>query len=86
MQEERVRQPLPVASTIAAIRSVCTVASMLREEDLEEVISEVSRTETLMPFTDPTGFMAISDQLPGMGRIARALLVFRRELRKETGR
>lgn len=62
------------------LRAVNTVAMAFRPEDAEALLAEIDRTETLMPFLDPTAFREIGPQLQPLRGVLRAFLAYRRAL------
>lgn len=61
---------------------VCWQAMLVSVEDAQRLVHEINRTETLMPFVDPTGWRKIQDTEGGHKKVAEAFSIFRKELEK----
>jgi hypothetical protein len=66
----------------AQLHAIYRVALAVSVAEVEAYVSEIDRTETLMPLVDPTAYMRIGRNIPGHRDVARAFLDFRRELAK----
>lgn len=62
------------------VDTVCRLANCISLDDAKALVDEIERTDTLMPFIDPTAYLQICHTLPVHLRVARAFLAFRREL------
>lgn len=69
-----------IRATKMMIDGLAVMASKIPLSDAVEVVAEISRTETLLPIVDPTGFQRISKTMPAHGKVAQAFLEFRRAL------
>lgn len=69
-----------VADVSEFARQVMQFAFLVRTEDVERLVAEIDRTDTLMPILDPTGWMKIRRNIPAHKKLAHALLAFRREI------
>lgn len=58
----------------------CRMAALIPLSSAQKVLDEMNRMEVLMPFTDPTGYIAISKNLGENKRAVKAFLAFRKEL------
>lgn len=76
-------EQLPIAQIKELIDTACRFALLISTEQAERLVDEIARTDAFMPFTDPTGYRAISRNIPGHLATARAFLAFRRELERE---
>lgn len=59
---------------------LCSLALNIPTEDAQELVNEIDRTMAFMPLTDPTGYKQIMFTADGHMDVARAFLVFRRQL------
>lgn len=64
----------------ALIYQSARIAAMVTVEQANEVLTEIGRVESFLPFTDPTAYMRIRDTLPGHQKAVRAFLAFRKAL------
>lgn len=69
----------------AILDNACRASSLITADQVVELINEMEHTTTLLPFIDPTRYMAIANTAPDHIRVARAFLTFRQVLEKVTG-
>lgn len=66
--------------TMESIQGLARMCMAISAEDIQAVLDEISRTESIMPLLDPTGYRDIQSNIPGHKRIVSAFLTFRKEL------
>lgn len=84
MIDSKSLQPTPpemsTEDAVAFIQNTARMAMLIRVEDVQAVLTEINRTNTLMPLLDPTGYREIVDNIPRHTQIVRAFLDFRKKL------
>lgn len=67
-------------ATKTVIESVARIVYQIPIADVQDLIDEYQRAETLTPIFDPTAFLRVQKTMPGHVRLAEAFLAFRQAL------
>jgi len=67
-------EPVPPEESFIAAMAVARAIVLLDRDDLESLLNELDRTESIMPFLDPTGYRRISGTIQPHRAVIRALL------------